>query len=78
MFQYETVSKPHSGTVTGRFRAADSPGSQTQAELAAIAGVGTRFVSELERGKERALLGLALELAQLLGVDLFVRPRSKG
>jgi len=47
----------------------------TQAELAAIAGVGTRFVSELERGKETARLGLALELARLVGVDLTARPR---
>ena len=47
----------------------------TQAELAAIAGVGTRFVSELERGKESAQLGLALELARLVGVDLTARPR---
>ncbi|WP_040296677.1 helix-turn-helix domain-containing protein [Alcanivorax hongdengensis] len=47
----------------------------TQAELAAIAGVGTRFVSELERGKKSAQLGLALELARLVGVDLTARPR---
>ncbi len=47
----------------------------TQAELAAIAGVGPRFVSELERGKDTARLGLALELARLVGVDLLARPR---
>lgn len=47
----------------------------TQVELAAIAGVGTRFVSELERGKESAQLGLALELARLVGVDLTASPR---
>ena len=35
----------------------------------------TRFVSELERGKESAQLGLALELARLVGVDLTARPR---
>lgn len=48
----------------------------TQAQLAEIAGVGTRFVSELERGKETARLGLALELARLVGLDLLARPRK--
>ncbi len=47
----------------------------TQAERAAIAGVGTRFVSALERGKESAQMGLALELARLVGVDLTAKPR---
>lgn len=49
----------------------------TQAELASIAGVGTRFVSELERGKETARLGLALDLARLVGVDLTAQPRMR-
>lgn len=48
----------------------------TQAQLADIAGVGTRFVSELERGKDTARLGLALELAGLVGLDLLTRPRK--
>lgn len=47
----------------------------TQAELAETAGVGTRFVSELERGKDTARLGLAMELARLVGVDLVAVPR---
>lgn len=59
-----------------QIRAARKAQGLTQAELAAIAGVGTRFVSELERGKETARLGLALEIAQLAGVDLIARPRK--
>ena len=47
----------------------------TQAELASIAGVGTRFVSDLERGKETAQLGLALALARLVGIDFVAKPR---
>lgn len=39
-------------------------------ELAELAGVGTRFVSELERGKRTAQLGLALELERMVGVDI--------
>ena len=48
----------------------------TQVELARRAGVGTRFVSELERGKPTARLGLALEVASLVGVDLLARARD--
>lgn len=58
-----------------QIRAARKAQGLTQAELASIAGVGTRFVSELERGKDTARLGLALELARLVGVDLVARLR---
>lgn len=58
-------------------RAARKAQGLTQAELAELAGVGTRFVSELERGKDTARLGLALELARLVGVDLLAQPRGK-
>ena len=44
----------------------------TQQGLAEIAGVGTRFVSELERGKDTVRLGLALHLARLVGLDICV------
>ncbi len=48
----------------------------TQARLAELAGVGTRFVSELERGKATARLGLALRIADLAGVDILARHRE--
>ena len=48
----------------------------TQVELARQAGVGTRFVSELERGKPTVRLGLALEVASLAGVELLARERN--
>lgn len=59
-----------------QIRAARKAQGLTQAQLAEIAGVGTRFVSELERGKDTAQLGLALELARLVGIDLVARPRN--
>lgn len=59
-----------------QIRAARKAQGLTQAELADIAGVGTRFVSELERGKDTARLGLALDIARLAGVDLFAQPRG--
>jgi transcriptional regulator with XRE-family HTH domain len=39
-------------------------------DVALGAGVGIRFVSELERGKATAQLGPALRVAQALGVTL--------
>jgi transcriptional regulator with XRE-family HTH domain len=41
-------------------------------DVALGAGVGIRFVSELERGKPTARLGEALRVAASLGVDILV------
>lgn len=49
----------------------------TQAEFAALAGVGTRFVSELERGKPTAEVGLVLRVLADAGIDVFVSRRGK-
>lgn len=59
-----------------RIRAARKAQSLTQVDLAEIAGVGTRFVSELERGKGTIRLRLALKIARLVGLDLFAVPRG--
>ena len=42
----------------------------SQIELAAFAGVGVRFVRELEQGKPSCHLGKALAVAQMLGIRL--------
>jgi HTH-type transcriptional regulator / antitoxin HipB len=47
-----------------------------QSELAALAGVGTRFLSELENGKTTAEIGKALRVMQRLGLDLWIEPRG--
>lgn len=47
-----------------------------QADSAALAGVGTRFLSELERGKESVELGKALQVLQRIGLELWVAPRG--
>ncbi|MEZ6093781.1 MAG: helix-turn-helix domain-containing protein [Pirellulaceae bacterium] len=47
----------------------------TLKEAAALAGVGVRFLSELERGKATSQLGLALKILQLFGLDLQVQER---
>ena len=43
-----------------------------QDDLAGLAGVGTRFVIEVERGKETAQLGRVLHLLAVLGCDLTI------
>ena len=48
----------------------------SQADLAGLCGVGTRFVSDLERGKSTARLGLALIVAGNLGLVLEARLRD--
>jgi len=48
----------------------------TQREFAAIAGVGVRFLSELENGKETAEIGLVLRVLADAGYDVVLRPRG--
>lgn len=48
----------------------------TQAELAALCALGTRFVSEVERGKESAEVAKVLLLLHSVGIDVFLQPRD--
>ena len=47
----------------------------TQAGVAEVAGVGSRFVSEVERGKGTAEIGRLLRVVGVLGLDLHVACR---
>lgn len=49
----------------------------TQEQLAGLAGVGVRFVRELEAGKESCQLGRALQVAQTLGLVVSVSTRRE-
>ncbi len=51
--------------------------SLTQEELAALAGVGVRFVRELEYGKESCRIGLAIQVMTTLGLSLAVSRRNE-
>jgi len=42
----------------------------TQSDIACASGVGTMFVSQLERGKPTAELGKALRVVAMLGLDV--------
>lgn len=48
----------------------------TQTELAGLCGVSVRFVSEVERGRATAGIGLVLRLCARLALDVSVTPRE--
>ena len=48
----------------------------TLKDAAALAGVGVRFLSELERGKPTLQLGLAISVLQLFGLELHLEQRG--
>lgn len=49
----------------------------TQEQLAGLAGVGVRFVRELEAGKDSCQVGRALRVAQTLGLVVSVSTRRE-
>lgn len=48
-----------------------------QATAAGLAGVGVRFLSELERGKPTVELGRALRVLERLGLQVWIAPRGR-
>lgn len=48
----------------------------TQVELASLAGVGVRFLRELENGKDTCQLGLVLSVLTTLGVSINAATRD--
>ena len=47
-----------------------------QAAAAGLVGVGTRFLGELERGKETLRAGLILKVLHRMGLELWIVPRG--
>jgi len=50
--------------------------SLTQEQLAALTGVGVRFVRELEHGKDSCRVGLVLQVMQTLGLNVQLQGRG--
>ncbi len=50
----------------------------TQEQLAAMCGVGRRFIIELEDGKEGCHLGKSLHVLTTLGIDVKLLTRDGG
>lgn len=47
-----------------------------QRHAAELAGVGVRFLGDLERGKETLRLGLVLRVLDRLGLNVWIAPRT--
>lgn len=50
----------------------------TQAECAAFCGVGLRFFSELENGKQSLHLGKVMQVLQMLGLKIQITKNEIG
>jgi y4mF family transcriptional regulator len=49
----------------------------TQADLADLAGCSARFVRAFEQGKQTVRLDKVLDLLEVLGLELVLRPRGR-
>jgi HTH-type transcriptional regulator / antitoxin HipB len=49
-----------------------------QEEVAGLGNTGNRFIVDLERGKPTLQLQMALDVLDLLGLEVVVRPKSGG
>ena len=67
---YKSIHSQQYATLQTLLRQARSAAGLTQAELAGLAGVGARFVSDVENGKPTVQLGLVLHLLNLVGLEL--------
>lgn len=47
-----------------------------QISAAGLAGVGVRFLGDLERGKPTIRLGLVLQVLHRLGLEVWIAPRG--
>lgn len=48
-----------------------------QIRAAGLAGVGVRFLGDLERGKANLRLGLVLRVLDRLGLEVWISPRGR-
>lgn len=49
-----------------------------QEDVAGLGNTGTRFVGDLERGKPTVQLQMALDLLDLIGLEVVIQPKSGG
>ena len=64
------------GDIGGAIRAKRTAIGMRQEQLAALAGVGPRFLSEIENGKKSAEVGKVLHVLHRLGLEVSIRPRG--
>ncbi len=69
---------PPSSIIFGqRVRARRNHLGLSQSALADVVGVNRRVIGELERGKASVQLGIALRVAEALGLDVDLRERER-
>ncbi len=79
-------TKPDSATTYGKVTTAEDVGRIIRAKrketgvrqdvAAGMSEVGTKFLSQLENGKETAELGKTLQVLRKLGLNVYIYPRS--
>lgn len=73
----ETIMRINSTEVLGQaIRARRKELGYSQQQMADYCGCGTRFISDLENGKETIQFGKALGVASMLGLDLSIDVRG--
>jgi len=72
---YGKISTPDA--LGGLIRKKRKESGVDQARAAGLAGVGIRFLSELERGKPTVELGKVLKVLERLGLEVWILPRGK-
>lgn len=65
------------GSFGQRVRARRKHLDLTLEDVANVVGVNRRVIGELERGKSSVQLGIALRVAQAVGLDLQLRERGQ-
>jgi len=74
----ETATTPLASTkdLGAAIRSARKAAGLRQAEAALLCGVGVRFLSDLENGKETVRMGTVLKVIASLGLALALAPRK--
>ncbi len=72
LFDIRITRAAHIGMIIRNYR---KQKNMTQAELADLAGVGRRFLSELENGKDTLEFGKVLQVSLATGFDLYATRR---
>lgn len=72
----QLVNIKNSEDVGEVIRSARKRADTDQISAAGLAGVGVRFLGDLERGKPTIRLGLVLQVLHRLGLEVWIAPRG--
>jgi y4mF family transcriptional regulator len=76
--QFQEATQVRTTEDLGRIvRAFRKEAGADQVRAAGLAGVGVRFLGDLERGKPNLRLGLVLRVLERLGLEVWIAPRGR-